>query len=59
MAIFYQMDKNVYIGFEFKLFKFSSSHSIVSIGEFEWISISLSKSAAFSLQTSENNLKPP
>ena len=30
-----------------------------SIGGFEWISINLSKSAAFSLQTSENNLKPP
>ena len=29
------------------------------IGGFEWISINLSKSAAFSLQTSENNLKPP
>ena len=30
-----------------------------SIGGFEWIFISLSKSAAFSLQTQENNLKPP
>ena len=30
-----------------------------SIGGFEWISINLSKSAAFSFQTSENNLKPP
>ena len=30
----------------------------VSIGGFEWISINLSKSAAFSLQTSESNLKP-
>ena len=30
-----------------------------SIGGFEWISINLSKSAVFSLQTSENNLKPP
>ena len=30
-----------------------------SIGEFEWIFISLLKSAAFSLQTSENNIKPP
>ena len=28
-----------------------------SIGEFEWIFISLLKSAAFSLQTSENNIK--
>ena len=28
-----------------------------SIGGFEWIFISLLKSAAFSLQTSENNLK--
>ena len=28
-------------------------------GGFEWISINLSNSAAFSLQTSENNLKPP
>ena len=30
-----------------------------SIGGFEWISINLSKSAVFSLQTSEYNLKPP
>ena len=30
-----------------------------SIGGFEWISINFSKTAAFSLQTSENNLKPP
>ena len=31
---------------------------VYSIGEFEWISINLSKSREFSLQTSENNLKP-
>ena len=30
-----------------------------SIGGFEGIFINLLKSAAFSLQTSENNLKPP
>ena len=30
-----------------------------SIGGFEWIFINLFKSVAFSLQTSENNLKPP
>ena len=30
-----------------------------SIGGFEWIFINLIESAAFSLQTSENNLKPP
>ena len=30
-----------------------------SIGGFEWIFFSLLTSAAFSLQTSENNLKPP
>ena len=30
-----------------------------SIGGFDRISINLSESAAFSLQTSENNLKPP
>ena len=35
------------------------SHSIFSIGGFEWISINLLKSVAFSLQTSENNLKSP
>ena len=32
---------------------------VCSIGGFEWITINLSKNAAFSLQTSENNLKPP
>ena len=30
-----------------------------SIVGFEWILINILKSAAFSLQTSENNLKPP
>ena len=29
-----------------------------AIGKFEWIIINLLKSAAFSLQTSENNIKP-
>ena len=32
---------------------------VYSIGGFEWIPISLSKSVAFSLLTSESNLKPP
>ena len=31
----------------------------IVIDGFEWVSIKLSKSSAFSLQTSENNLKPP
>ena len=35
------------------------SHKNQSIGGFEWISINLSESTAFLLQTSENNLKPP
>ena len=33
--------------------------AIDSIGGFEWIFIHILKSAAFSLQTSENKLKPP
>ena len=32
---------------------------VYSIGGYEWISINLSKSTAFSLQTSENNLLHP
>ena len=32
---------------------------VYSISGFEWISFDLSKSASFSLQASENNLKPP
>ena len=31
----------------------------LKLGGFAWIFISLFKSAAFSLQTSENNIKPP
>ena len=38
---------------------FNGPSSIKAIGRFEWIYINLSKSAAFSLQTPENNLKPP
>ena len=33
--------------------------AIYSFGELEWISINLSKSAVFSLQTLENNLTSP
>ena len=32
---------------------------VYSFGELEWISINLSKSAVFSLQTLENNLTSP
>ena len=33
--------------------------AMYSFGELEWISINLSKSAVFSLQTLENNLTSP
>ena len=41
------------------MLSFQTNESHDSIGSFEWISINLLKSAAFLLQTSENNLKPP